>query len=97
VAGAGQAGEAARLQRAAQELEGLFLGHLLKAMRSSAAGAERGDAGMYRDLFDEAVGQALARAGGIGLARAIVEREAGRDAQKGSSPPPAPPISTARP
>ncbi|MFB3816358.1 MAG: rod-binding protein [Candidatus Methylomirabilales bacterium] len=73
------------MRRAAQELEGVFLAHLLKAMRPPAGSSEGGDAGMYRDMFDQEVGLSLARAGGIGLARMILLRESARSEKNDSS------------
>jgi Rod binding domain-containing protein len=80
-------GEGERLRKAAQELEGVFLGLLLKAMRGTVAegGLFRAglDSQMYRDMFDEEIGRALARGGGIGLAQIILRDQARRQAGAG--------------
>jgi Rod binding domain-containing protein len=68
--------EADRLQETARELEGVFLGLLMKAMRSSVGNGglfkEGMDSQTYRDMFDQEVGRSMARAGGIGLAQLIL-------------------------
>lgn len=74
-----QSGEEGRLRRAAQEFEGLFLGMLLKAMRTTVGRGglfrEGPDTQLYREMFDEEVGRAMARAGGIGLAGLLMGGE----------------------
>src|SRR3972149_5107872 len=71
--------EAERLRNTAQEFEGMFLGMLMKAMRSTVGKGglfkEGSDTQMYREMFDEEVGRALARAGGIGLAQMILRTQ----------------------
>jgi Rod binding domain-containing protein len=58
---------------------------LLKAMRSTVGKGglfrEGGDTQMFREMFDEEVGRAIARSGGgIGLAQMILRDEERRDA-----------------
>jgi len=73
---AGADREAERLRKTAQEVEGVFLGILMKSMRSTVGNGglfQKGaDAQMYREMFDEEVGRVLARGGGIGLAQTIL-------------------------
>jgi Rod binding domain-containing protein len=68
--------EAGRLQETAQELEGVFLALLMKAMRSTVGNGglfkEGMDSQTYRDMFDQEVGRSMAKAGGIGLAQLIL-------------------------
>jgi flagellar protein FlgJ len=76
---------AARLRQTAQEFEGMFLGLLLKTMRSSAGGGgtpQGPDSQMYREMFDVEVGQSLAKAGGIGLARMITQSQEPKNSLK---------------
>lgn len=81
--------EAERLRETAKELEGVFLGLLLKAMRGSAESSglfkEGTDAQMYREMFDQEVGRSLARAGGIGLAKMIVQDQGRRNRWDGNT------------
>lgn len=78
------------LREAATELEGVFLGLLLKAMRGSPASGglfhEGSDTQMYREMFDQEIGRSLARAGGIGLAQMILRDQARRQATDGAAP-----------
>jgi peptidoglycan hydrolase FlgJ len=73
-------GEAGRIRETAQEFEGVFIGMLLKAMRTSVG--SRGlfkngmDAQTYRDMFDQEVGRQIAKGGGIGLAQLILRDQA---------------------
>jgi len=75
---------AQQLRQAAEELEGLFLGLLLKSMRSTVSEGglfkEGTDAKMYKDMFDQEVGRALSRRGGIGLADMIIRDQILREA-----------------
>ena len=73
-----------QLRQAAEELEGLFLGLLLKSMRGTVSDGglfkEGTDSKMYKDMFDQEVGRSLARRGGIGLADMIVRDQVLREA-----------------
>ena len=73
-----------QLRRTAEELEGLFLGLLLKSMRGTVSEGglfkEGTDAKLYKDMFDQEVGRSLARRGGIGLADMIVRDQVLREA-----------------
>jgi len=75
-----------QLRQVAQELEGLFLGLLLKSMRGTVPDGglfkEGTDTKMYKDMFDQEVGRSMARRGGIGLADMIVRDQLLRDAAK---------------
>jgi flagellar protein FlgJ len=65
-----------RLQETARELEGVFLGLLMKAMRSTVGNGglfqNGSDSQTYRDMFDQEVTRSMARAGGIGLAQMLL-------------------------
>ncbi len=84
-AGATSGGGAERIKSAAQELEGVFIGLLMKAMRSTVSQGglfKRGaDAQTYGDLFDQEIGRSLARSGGIGLAAMILRDQTLRQAE----------------
>lgn len=82
---------AQQLRQAAEELEGLFLGLLLKSMRSTVGEGglfkESTDTKMYKDMFDQEVGRSLARRGGIGLADMIVRDQVLREASANKEKP----------
>lgn len=68
-----------RLVRAAQEFEGQMMKELLKPLNQGDAltgGAEDGDgsSGALGDFANEALGQALSRQGGFGIANSIVHQ-----------------------
>ncbi len=79
VAGTARAdAERARLEGAAREFEGMFLAVMF---RSALGGSERedplgpgGGGGPWRDMLWDAYGRAVARAGGIGLADAVLRQ-----------------------
>lgn len=64
----------------ARELEGVFIGLLLKAMRSTVGQGglfqDGTDTQAYREMFDQEMGRTLARAGGIGLTELILRDQA---------------------
>ena len=72
--------EASRARDTAQEFEGVFIGMLLKAMRSSVASGGLFKNGTetqtYREMFDQEVGRKIAKSGGIGLAQMILRDQA---------------------
>jgi flagellar protein FlgJ len=81
----GQTGAAAqrqRLRRACRDLEAVFLGHLVRSMRSTAG--EKGIFGkapgaeIYGSMMDDALASALADAGGAGLADLLYRQLQGR-------------------
>jgi Rod binding domain-containing protein len=76
--------EADRLRETARELEGVFLGLLMKAMRSTVGSGglfkDGTDTQTYRDMFDQEIGRSMARAGGIGLAQMVLRDQALRQA-----------------
>jgi flagellar protein FlgJ len=76
--------EADRLKETARELEGVFLGLLMKSMRSTVGNGglfkEGTDTQTYREMFDQEVGRSMARAGGIGLAQMVLRDQALREA-----------------
>jgi flagellar protein FlgJ len=66
-----------RLVRAAQEFEALMMKELLKPMTSQDAltgdGGDDGSTGALGEFASEALGQAISRNGGFGIAGRIVE------------------------
>ena len=80
-----QSEEAQKLRRVAQDFEGVFVGMLLKAMRSTVGKGglfrEGSDTKMFQEMFDEELGRSIARSGGgIGLSQMILRDQARRDA-----------------
>ncbi len=79
------ASDSARMKAAAEELEGVFIGLLMKAMRSTVSQGglfkDGADSQAYRDLFDQEIGRTLAKSGGIGLAAMILRDQALRQAE----------------
>ncbi len=69
--------ERLRLQRVAQEFEAVLLTQMLRAMRRAAEGlgtqASFAGRSTWQELLDEYFALALARAGGLGLARFLEE------------------------
>jgi flagellar protein FlgJ len=59
----------AAMRRAAQDLEAVLIGQLLRAMPFSFAG---GSGGPFADLLVDEYGKLIAKAGGIGVADAVV-------------------------
>ncbi len=72
----------AKLKRACQDFESLFLSYLLKSMRETAVqmgpGDEEAGSGLMTEWTDEILAGAVARGGGLGLARML---EAGLGAE----------------
>jgi len=70
--------ERAAAKKAAQEFESLFIGMMLKSMRSTVGKDELTGGGqgeeIYRSLLDQEYAVSAAKRGGVGLAR-IIERE----------------------
>ncbi len=86
------ASDADRLRKTSQELEGVFLGMLMKSMRATVGTGglfkEGMDTQTYRDMFDQEIGRTLARAGGIGLAQMVLRdqllRQSGKAGEDGA-------------
>lgn len=78
-----------RLQEATRELEGVFLGLLMKAMRSTVGNGglfrNGSDSQAYRDMFDQEIARSMAKSGGIGLAQMILRDQLRREAAAGSA------------
>jgi flagellar protein FlgJ len=74
--------EVLRLRRAAQEFEALLVAQMLKSVRRATESLEvyESFAGrtVWRELLDEQLALALARSGGLGLARYLEEALRGR-------------------
>jgi Rod binding domain-containing protein len=79
----------AKLARSARAFEAVFLGYLLKAMRSTGGSGglfpRREESAFYRELFDQAVAQRMAAAGGIGLADLVVRDQERRQGWHGGT------------
>lgn len=73
-----------QLQETTRELEGVFLGLLMKAMRSTVGNGglfkNGSDSQAYRDMFDQEIARSMAKAGGIGLAHMVLRDQLGRQA-----------------
>jgi len=78
-----------KVRETARELEGVFLGLLLKTMRTTVGNGglfkEGTDSQTYRDMFDQEIGRSLSRAGGIGLAQLILRDQSLREASAGTA------------
>lgn len=71
------AGEAARLQWAAEQLESLFIHELWKGMRRTVMKSGMFDGAgvrLFEEMLDEERSRAMAEAGGVGLAQLIYEQ-----------------------
>ena len=75
--------ESRRLQDAARSFEAFFLSYLMKEMRKTVpqGGAFGNGPGqeVYQSLFDEALGQAMAQNGGIGLSKLVIQQYLKKD------------------
>ena len=81
----------ARLKKACQEMESVFLNMLLKSMRSSIAKTELGGSTLQQDtmqsMFDMEMTRNMATAGGVGIAD-MMYRSLTRSNQAAAAPTP---------
>src|SRR5690606_38657808 len=73
-------GEPRALEEAAMHFEALFIGMLLKSARSASLGEgllDGGDTRQYLEMMDAQVAQDVARRGGFGFGRMLVEQLGG--------------------
>lgn len=63
--------DAARIDKVAREMEGLFAQMMIKQMRETALGDSMfpGAAGQFRDLHDQQIAKSLTAGRGLGLSR----------------------------
>ncbi len=66
----------ARLKKATQEFEAVFIGMMLKQMRKSMTGGNAlfgnsHEAKLYQDMMDDATASQMSRTGSFGLARVL--------------------------
>ena len=78
----GDEARVAKMKRAAEDFESLFIHKLIKSMRSTVPENDKGKFGMetMREITDEQLATFLARQGGIGLADVLLrslERQTG--------------------
>ena len=73
--------DAARIDKTARDMEGLFAQMMIKQMRETALGDSLfpGAAGQFRELYDEQIATALTQGQGLGL-REMIARQLTRDA-----------------
>jgi Rod binding domain-containing protein len=75
------------LAEAIREFEGYFAGEMLRIASRASAGAGALDGGsggrLYREMFFEEIGRAVARSGGLGLARSLGADSAGEAGEPG--------------
>ncbi len=76
--GAANSKQAAQIEKAAKDFEAIFLGYLVKSMRStvteSSLWGDGRDMKLYRAMLDEQLATQMAENGGIGLAELLVEQ-----------------------
>ena len=81
----------AKLKKACQEMEGVFLNMLLKSMRSTIAKTELGGSTLQQDtmqsMFDMEMTRNMATAGGVGIAD-MMYRSLTRSNQAAAAPTP---------
>jgi peptidoglycan hydrolase FlgJ len=71
----GQGGQLKRLRETAQEFEALFVAQMLATMNQGLGhglAGEGAQSDIYQDMFNQEVGKLISRAGGIGVADAIL-------------------------
>lgn len=87
---AGRGGKEERLQAACQEMESLFLQHLLGEMRKTIDRAGLFDGGraeeLYTSFLDAERARVMASSGGLGLSRLLYEQLAPRLSDRPSGP-----------
>src|SRR5690554_4040201 len=73
---AGQRPDAARIQQAAREFEGLFAQMLIKSMRDASFGDSLfpGENQLYRDMYDQQLAKSMTDGPGLGLAQVIARQ-----------------------
>lgn len=70
--------EKARVTKATQDFEAVFLGMMLKQMRKSMAGdnalfGKSPEAKIYQDMMDDSLAQQMSRSGTFGLAKVMMK------------------------
>ena len=71
----GQGGQIKRLRETAQDFEALFVAQMLATMTQGLGqglAGEGAQSDVYQDMFNQEVGKLISRAGGIGVADAIL-------------------------
>lgn len=74
--------DAARIDKAAREFEGVFAQQLIKSMRDASFGDALfpGENQLYRDLYDQRLAKSLTEGEGLGLAKVIARQLGGGEA-----------------
>jgi Rod binding domain-containing protein len=72
---------AAKLKKASQDIEGIFVKDLLAAMRRTAKHRSFGQGSgmgeeMYQDIFDQAIADSSAKSGNLGIGKTIYSQMA---------------------
>lgn len=70
---------AAKLKKATQDLEAIFMKDLLSAMRKTVMHEAKGSSfgsEMYQDLFDQALSESTSKSGTLGISRTIYDQMA---------------------
>lgn len=75
--------DAARIDQAAREFEGVFAQMLIKSMRDASFGDALfpGENQLYRDLYDQRLAKSMTEGNGLGLAKVIARQLGGGDAE----------------
>jgi peptidoglycan hydrolase FlgJ len=71
----GRTGQLARLRETAQDFEALFVAQMLATMTQGQGlglAGQSGQSDLYQDMFNQEVGKLVSRAGGVGVADAIL-------------------------
>jgi peptidoglycan hydrolase FlgJ len=72
----GRGGQLKQLRETAQDFEALFVAQMLATMTQGLGHGLAGQGGqsdIYQDMFNQEVGKLISRAGGIGVADAILQ------------------------
>lgn len=85
--------DAARIDKAAREFEGVFASMLIKSMRDASFGDALfpGENQLYRDLYDQRLAKSMTDGEGLGLAKVIARQLGGGEAGPALDPRLAPP------
>lgn len=70
--------EKARVTKATQDFEAVFIGMMLKQMRKSMAGdnalfGKSSESKIYQDMMDDSLAQQMSRTGTFGIAKAMIK------------------------
>src|SRR3954469_24928462 len=84
--------EKARVTKATQDFEAVFIGMMLKQMRKSMAGdnalfGKSSESNIYQDMMDDSLAQQMSRTGTFGIGKAMIKSMESRLPKDPDAPP----------